>query len=98
MGNFLLTLEARDYHGLHDLLEELWLLESDPINKLRQQAYLQLSVALYHQQRGNQKGFEILVKKASEKLELIGEKAKDLQAQSPEQIHALLTELLERDL
>lgn len=52
----------------HDVLEELWLAEQRPV-RLLYQGVLQVAVALYHAERGNEPGARKLLTKAREHLE-----------------------------
>ncbi|MDX1918980.1 MAG: DUF309 domain-containing protein [Candidatus Caenarcaniphilales bacterium] len=65
---YLELLTDEKYHELHDVLEQHWKKASDYIHKKELQGLIQLIVALHHLQNDNQRGCEILLVKAAEKL------------------------------
>jgi hypothetical protein len=60
--------EAKLYFEVHELLEELWMVESGKYREFIQ-ALIQVGAAYYHLTNYNLKGFEFLLKSARELLE-----------------------------
>jgi len=60
----------KQFFTFHEVLEEYWLNLEPGNHKTKVQAMIQLAVSLYHHERGNQKGFLTLKKKALTKLKI----------------------------